>query len=214
MRGLIRFLLWLSILTAIVLGGLRLTIFRTIRLPTNDPVFEASLVPSISGGDTILLSRVSSPILGDLVLCPEPDAPERFIIGRIIAEAGANIEIRDGKPYLNGKAFIYQHNCDPTRVEYPHPDNEGETVSQVCQYEEIGHTLHRTGVVIPPATPEDLDYDIPQDFVFLLSDNRAFPYDSRDYGLVPIDSCRETVVGRLWSRKGWLDADNRLNYIP
>jgi len=31
---------------------------------------------------------------------------------------------------------------------------------------------------------------------------------------VDADSCKETVVGRIVSKDGWMDAKNRMVYIP
>ena len=63
-------------------------------------------------------------------------------------------------------------------------------------------------VMPPPA-----DVRIADDKVFLLSDNRLLPYDSRDFGLVDRDSCTETVVFRLFSKDGYFDADRRFMFI-
>jgi hypothetical protein len=62
-------------------------------------------------------------------------------------------------------------------------------------------------------TPEDRSYQVPEGQFFLVSDNRLFPYDSRDYGVVPIESCKETVALRLVSKLGWTDVEKRMTLI-
>ena len=49
--------------------------------------------------------------------------------------------------------------------------------------------------------------------LFLISDNRYLPFDSRDFGPVPKASCQETVVFRLVSRLGFSDVGSRLSWI-
>ena len=214
MRSLVRFLAWGLLAVGLLLGILRATVLRWFWLPTNDPIFETSVIPSLRGGDLILTSRITSPKFGDLVVCPEPDHPERYVIGRIIGEPGDEVEIINGEPRVGRYKFIVERNCDPGKIKYPNPDNEAEEVVQYCDMEAIANHLHRTGGLGGhEIRPETLTYTVTEGKFFLISDNRLYHYDSRDFGLVDIDSCKETVFLRLVSKEGWLDAENRLNYI-
>ena len=87
MRGLFRFLIWGGLIIGLLVGALRFVAIRWVRIQADDVVLSASLVPSLYGGDLILLQRVMKPTLGDLVLCPEPEYPERYVIGRVAGEA-------------------------------------------------------------------------------------------------------------------------------
>jgi hypothetical protein len=49
--------------------------------------------------------------------------------------------------------------------------------------------------------------------VFLVSDNRMFPFDSRRFGTLDEKSCKESVVFRLISADGFSDVENRLMFI-
>jgi hypothetical protein len=49
--------------------------------------------------------------------------------------------------------------------------------------------------------------------VYLVSDNRQFPYDSRDFGLVERATCKEMVFFRLLSAEGWKDVAHRFSLI-
>jgi signal peptidase I len=189
-------------------------VIRWVRLPTNDPVFEASVTPSLSGGDLIVLWRLGHPSFADLVLCPEPGHPERYVIGRIAGLPGDQVVLKDGDPMVNDKTFVFERNCDPTYFDVMHPDQPGELVKQQCEVEDMAGHLHKTGAVGGHRVlPEDLTFDVPEGQYFLLSDNRLFPFDSRHYGFVPRESCGEMVVLRLVSRRGWKDSPNRLRYI-
>ena len=214
MRTLVRLLLWAVIIVAGILAVARLTAFRWFRIPLDDPVLAASVRPSIWEGDLILTWRIIKPTFGDLVVCPEPDYPSRYVIGRIVGEAGDEVTLVHGVPTVNGKSFQNERSCDPPIFTFPHPSNEAEEVSQHCAWEAIANHLHMVGLpdghVVRAA---DVTIEVPEGKLYLLSDNRVFPYDSRDFGLVDADTCKETIIGRLVSKDGWMDSKNRLNYI-
>jgi hypothetical protein len=46
-----------------------------------------------------------------------------------------------------------------------------------------------------------------------VSDNRQFPWDSREFGAVPRATCTEAVVFRLVSKDGFFDVANRFTLI-
>lgn len=214
MRTLIRFLLWTALIVGLIVGTARATFFRWFQLPTNDAIFEASVQPTLQGGDWVLAWRLTKPRFGDLVVCPEPDYPERYVIGRIVGEAGDSVEIKDGKPAVPGVKFTLERSCTPGAVTYPHPSNEAEEVTLSCHWEEIANHIHKMGSTRGhKVRAENFQMDIGEGKFFLLSDNRLHPYDSRDFGPVDASTCTETIVGRIVSREGWMDSENRLNYI-
>lgn len=214
--SLTRFLVWTAIIIGVVIGALRLTILRWVRLPSMaaDPVFALSVLPTLEGGDLVLTVRVGTPDFGDLVLCPEPGAPQRFVIGRIFGESGDRVKITNAVPTVNGDSFVFERGCDPHIVTYPHPETHAE-VRQQCHMEAVAGSLHPTGSADGhKIVPENREYNVPDGRWFLLSDNRLFPYDSRDYGYVDASTCKERVFGRLVSERGWTDVDKRMDYIP
>ena len=213
MRGFFRFLVWMLILAGVLMGLLWAVGFRITRLPMNDPVFTVSLKPTLNEGDLVITQGISEPVYGDLVLCPEPGAEERYIIGRIIGEPGDQVVINNGKALVNGEGFRQEYNCNDSPFEYPHPNSDGEVVQQACGWEVIAGRTHKTGYITKAGRREKRDFQVPEEHFFIFSDNRQFPYDSRDFGTAQIDSCRATVIGRLWSKDGWFDSKNRLNYI-
>lgn len=214
MTTLVRFVLWSVIIIGSIIGIARLTVVRWVRIPEDDPVLSASIRPTIWEGDLILTWRLLRPTFGDLVLCPEPNYPGRYVIGRIAGEAGDRVSIQHGVATTNDKPYKSERNCDPSLFTFPHPSNEAEEVSQTCGWEAMANHLHKVGEIgNHQVSPADVVVDVPEGKWFLLSDNRVFPYDSRDFGFVDVDSCKETVVGRLVSKNGWMDSKNRLNYI-
>lgn len=212
MRGFARFLLWTTLVVLALVGALRATAIRWIRLPTDDPVFETSLQPTLAGGDLILTFRLGRPTFGDLVLCPEPDYPERYVIGRVLGMPNDTVGFHNGELQIAGRRFRSERNCDP--VTYPHPDNPEIEVTQNCDMIDAAGHLHPAGSLAGHTVPpSDREYIVPEDGYFLVSDNRLFPYDSRDYGAVPYESCKERVIFRLVGRKGWKDSSRRFDYI-
>lgn len=208
-----RFLVWAAIILGLFLGVLRAVAIRWFWLPTDDPVFEASIAPTLTGGDLIVAARVTRPVFGDLVVCPEPEAPERYIIGRIVGEGGDKVRLTNGAVFVNDKGFQSERRCDPSEFTLIDP-NSDEEIEQACYWEALANHLHMAGSVAGFKVPsEDREFEVEEGTFFLLSDNRLFPYDSRDYGLVEVESCKETVVARIVSAKGWMDAGRRLDYI-
>lgn len=213
MRNLLRFLVWTIVILGVLVAVLRATAIRWLKLPTDDPVFEASISPTLRGGDLILALRITQPVFGDLVLCPEPGAPHRYIIGRIVGEGGDSVRVTDGSIFVNGEGFRTERSCDPSTFTHFDP-NTGEEVTQQCQWEALANHLHQMGGIGGfKITPFERQFDVDEGMLFLVSDNRVYPYDSRDYGLVEADTCKETVVARIVSKDGWMDADRRLDYI-
>jgi signal peptidase I len=213
MRTLLRFLLWTMLILGLLGGLLRLTILRAWRVPNNDPVLEASLRPTMRGGDLVLLWRLTQPTFGDLVMCPEPEAPGRVVVGRIVGEAGDTVKIESGEPTINGEPFKNERMCDPRDFVTIDPD-DGTEVTQQCDWEVIANRVHMRGTIGGHKPPRNYsEVDVPPGHVYLLSDNRLFPYDSRDYGPVPREGCKETAVFRLWSKDGWVDKDARFTLI-
>lgn len=197
----------------LVIGVARAVAIRWLRLPIDDPIFEASVHPSLRGGDLILAVRITRPTFGDLVLCPDPEHPEHYVIGRIAGQPGDTVRMVNGQPFISGKASRIERICDPREFTLLSPHDESE-VTQSCVWEALANHLHMIGSVSGhKITPEEVEVRVEEGTYFLLSDNRLFPYDSRDYGLVDMNSCKETVVARLVSKDGWMDSKNRLDYI-
>ena len=82
MSRFLRYVGWTLLIVAALIGILRLTVIRWWQVPVGDPYLEASVAPSVRGGDWLILWRGSAPTAGKLVLCPEPKAAGRSVIGR------------------------------------------------------------------------------------------------------------------------------------
>jgi len=211
MSKFLRFLAWTLIIVGGLIGIARLTVIRWWQLPVGDPYLEASLAPSLRGGDWVLLWRGSAPIEGNLVLCPEPKAAGRLVIARILGEHDDQVKVKSGHVLVNGRSFESEGGCDPFTVRDPGSHQE---VEQPCRREVVGSRTHLRGEVqdsLP--SPKDDEVEVPSGQVYLVSDNRQFPWDSREFGPVERSTCVETVFYRLTSKDGFFDVPNRLMLI-
>jgi signal peptidase I len=213
MRKMFRFLFWVALITGSLIGIARLTAIRWWRVPQNDKFLTASISPSIWGGDLILMWRLTRPGFGDLVVCPEPKHPERVVIGRLVGEGRDELEVNGADITVNGKRMSIESNCAMgTFIEHD-PETSVE-VEQHCSVEEVGGGTHFRGEIPPQSVRRpDVKTSVPDGTVWLVSDNRLFPYDSRDFGPVPRETCTETVFFRLVSAAGFFDAKSRNQYI-
>lgn len=213
MRKAVRFLIWVVVILAVIVGIARLTALRWWRVPSDDPYLEASIAPTLRGGDLVLLWRLTKPRFGDLVICPEPDAIHRMVIGRIVGEAGDRVSVQGSTVSVNGARAETEHACVPARFTSEHPATSKE-LEQGCDMEVLGNSTHKRGSTSGhQALPTPVDTTVDPGKVFLLSDNRLLPYDSRDFGTVDRTTCFETVVFRVMSDKGYFDVKNRFNFI-
>jgi signal peptidase I len=213
MRRIFQIVFWTALVLGVVIGLSRAVAIRWWRVPTDDPYLSASVSPSIQAGDLILLWRLTPPGFGDLVLCPEPKRPDRVVIGRLVGESRDDIEINGADIYINRKRQIIESNCHPgTFVE--HDPSNGIEVEQHCSHEELANSTHKRGELLSRGVrPPDAKTTVPDGQVYLISDNRQYPYDSRDFGPVPRETCTETVFFRLVGAGGFFDHKSRNTYI-
>jgi signal peptidase I len=213
MRSLVRLLVWTLLICGAIVGLLRATSLRWWRVPEDDPWLVASVSPTLAPGDWVLLWRLTRPQEGDLVICPEPKAPERVVVGRVLATGNDVIDVSGTTVNLNSKSLRRESGCDGFSV--PHPKT-GQLVEQTCSVEDLDGSLYTRGNLIegfkPP--PAMQPFTVTPGQFFLVSDNRQFSLDSRDFGPVDASSCKETFVFRLWGRNGYFDPTRRFELIP
>src|SRR6478735_6849501 len=209
MSKFLRIVTWILVIAGVLIGILRLTVIRWWQVPLGDPILEASLTPTLRGGDWLILWRGTEPIQGALVLCPEPKTG-RPTIARVMAEGGPRVHVGE-QVLLNGHSFDTEGGCDSFSVKDP---TTGQETSQACRREVLGSRPNLRGEIVSSlAKPGEADLEVPSQHFYLLSDNRQFPWDSRDFGPVERSSCVETVVFRLVSKDGFFDVPNRLTLI-
>jgi signal peptidase I len=212
MRGLGRWLLWSFIGLGVIFGMLRAVAIRTWRVPVGDPYLEASIAPSLRGGDLVVLWRFTPPALGALALCPEPKHPERFVIGRMIGEERNTVRIDGTHVFVNERQLSSEGTCADDHFKVTPPQG-GPEVEQRCSLEVANGVIHPRGEAEATADLAKVELELKAGEVALVSDNRRYPYDSRDYGAVDRSTCKETVFFRLFGAEGFFDAARRFQYV-
>jgi signal peptidase I len=213
--SIIRFTVFFVVIVGALVGVLRLTCLRWWQVPEDDPDLAASIAPTLRGGDWIILWRATDPSFGDLVLCPDPEDPAEVVIGRIAGEPG-DLLVNDssGRLEINGSRITSDSACNVPRFTVEHP-RSGEEIELRCDIETLGGRYHQRALVPAkaPLKPIAGKREVAAGTVFLISDNRYLPFDSRDFGPLAKASCRETVIFRLVSRLGFSDVAARLSWI-
>lgn len=210
MRSFLRIVAWLAGVLGVAGLVLYAFVFDVWTVPADDPLLAASVEPTLSVGDVVLLARHTSVSRGNLLRCGDPQAPGRFVIGRAMACFGDRIELRDEVVSLDGRRTPSPRRCEPPDVVVRDPQTS-EEVSLVCSIEEYGEmtysALRAHDHPEPPTKAE-----VEAGHWFLVSDDRHLHLDSRDFGQIDPVGCQH-IVFRLVGAAGFGDAGKRLSII-
>jgi signal peptidase I len=211
MRTWFRIVFWVLGVVGAVALVLYVGFFDVWTVPVDDPMLSASIEPTLSAGDIVVISRHTDVSRGDLVRCADPQAPGRFIIARAISKFGDHIEVSGETVSIDGKRTASPRSCDPPNL-LIHDPQSNEDVNLTCSVEEYGDmnfsALRSTDHPEPPtkATIEAGKW-------YLVSDDRHVHLDSRDFGQMEPATCRH-IVFRLAGAAGFLaDGKKRLTII-
>jgi signal peptidase I len=210
MRTWFKILAWVAGILAIAGVALYAFVFDVWTVPTDDAMEAASIEPTLSAGDVVLLSRHTSVARGNLLRCPDPQAPGRFVIARAIATGGETLELRDEAVTVDGHRMPSPRACDTPTVLVHDPQSD-EDINLQCSVEEYGERdfwAMRAGDHPEPPTKAPVE----SGRWYLVSDDRHVHVDSRDFGQIDTSSCQH-VVFRLVGRGGFGDGKKRLSII-
>ena len=211
MRALWRFLLWFAGIVSIVLLALRLTVAETWKVPDDD-VLALSIAPSLDAGDLVVLWRGGERSFGELVRCTDPEDAQRWVVGRVAGLEGDVVEL-DGAGILKVNGTRYGTSDACTTSSFVLTDSKGNTFQATCSRVEMGGGWHFRARVAGRSPDRPTTHEVGPGRVYLVSDNRTLHDDSRDFGAIDVESCREAVVFRLWGREGFLGSSKRFEYI-
>lgn len=197
----------------VAIGGLaRLTIVDVWTIPEDSPRLGIALEPSVSAGDTVLMYTRGTPGFGDLVRCADPEDATRFIVGRIAGVTGDTVEVNGRDLVVDGKRYSGEMVCPTESATVIHPVS-GEKITLLCDQVQMGGHIHYRGYSSKNEIRTPTKAIVGHGMVFLLSDNRSFHDDSRDFGVIPHASCNRHIFFRLWSKGGWGESKGRLSYV-
>jgi signal peptidase I len=202
MGKLVRGLFWIAVVVAAVVGVGRLVFFNAWTVP-DDPKMAASVAPSLAGGDTILFMHRQAPGFGDLVRCSDTEDGTHFVVGRIVGLSGDVVETNGRELSVNSTRYIGEMACAQQRFTIPHPTSQ----VSIAGHPHLRGSSDRPGYASPTKTT------VGRGMVYLLSDDRTYHDDSRDFGTVPVESCTGRIVFRLWGKEGWGDDKRRMTFV-
>ena len=184
----------------LVLAGLALLAVLLLRLAVFSPykVPAGSMLPTIAVGRHIVVNKLATtPKRGHILVFGYPEHPEQDFVKRVIAVAGDRLEMKDGRPFINGwevpscklGAFTYTDDFESTahtgelRVEFL-----GDA-SYLTFYEAGGLEVTHAGPWLAKV-----------DESWVLGDNRNNSHDSRMWfggrgGGVPRELVRGAPMG-------------------
>jgi signal peptidase I len=214
--NLVRSIVFIMVVVGLLVLALRLTCLRWWQVPLDDADLAASVAPTLGAGDWVILWRATGPGFGDLVVCPDPEEPTEVFVGRIAAEGRDQLTIDErGSITVNNSRMRSEQACDPARFTVEHPSS-GDEIELRCDIETLGGVHHKRALIPDKAAlkpPPLKKREVEAGALYLVSDNRFLPFDSRDFGPLPQASCKETVIFRLVSRLGFSDVERRMTWI-
>jgi signal peptidase I len=210
MRTWFKLVAWLGGIVGAVGLVLYAVVFDVWTVPIDDPMESASIEPSLSAGDVVLLSRHTSVDRGDLLRCADPQAPGRFVIARAIAAPGETLELREEMVTVDGKRLPSPRACDTPTV-LIHDPQSNDDLTLHCTTEDYGdRDFSALRAVEHVEAPTKALVEAGR--WYLVSDDRHVHVDSRDFGQIDPATCLH-VVFRVVSRAGFGDSKKRLGII-
>lgn len=173
---------WLAVIAVAVLAALLIRVFVLQQFYISGPSMQTTLVSN----ERVLVNKLSYRLhdvnRGDVVVFDRVTTTGGVVqhddlIKRVIALEGERVEIRDCVVYIDEQQLVEPY-LDPAHLAQPDPSRRCSVASMAPQ-------------IIPPGQ------------VFVMGDNRAESFDSRQFG--PIDE--NLIVGRafvvIWPMGGW-----------
>ncbi len=166
-------------------AALRLWVVEPVR------VLTSSMAPTLQAGDVVLVWRLGSPGVGDVVLAKEPGDEGRRHLKRLVAGAGQEVELAQGRLYVDGSAVA--SSVPPETLAWIDTDCRDRSDEAI---EEQGRG--QRWQVFPGGG--HLRERVAEGGVWLLGDNRGGSSDSRHWGPVARPSLLGSVRAVVWSR--------------
>jgi signal peptidase I len=205
-RGFVRACVWIGAIFGAICLLLYLFVFDAWRVPGGDKQLLASLQPTLTADDLILVQRGRRPKNGELARCQSP-LGNAFVLGRVFGAGGDKVEVNDHGVSTNGVTLAARHGCPPVTLQHPVTET---LVTMTCGVAETG-AWSFSYLTSPDQSGGTHSAVVEAGKLYLVSDNRVMHQDSRDYGLVDESTC-EHVVYRLWGER-FTDSSRRFTLL-
>lgn len=176
-KGIIDFVM--DILETIVfIGSFFIVVYLFIMQPNQ--VKGASMEPTFDSGDYIMTSKVTykfrPPQRGDVIVFKSPKNPDIEYIKRVVGLPGDQVVIKNSQVFINDNLVPETYIAEATNVWDGGYAKEGVPMT------------------------------VPDNYLFVMGDNRPRSSDSREFGPIPIDSIIGYVFYRYYpsSKAGWI----------
>jgi signal peptidase I len=211
MRTWLHLVAWLVGVLTVVLLVLYAFFFDVWTVPADDPLLSASIEPTLSAGDVVVVTRRTTVARGNLVRCDDPQAAGRYVVARAMARFGDKLDILGEVVLIDGKHTPSPRSCDTPRVDLFDPQTN-ESVSLACTVEEYGEMAYSALRSEDHPEPPTRVMTVEANRWFLVSDDRHVHLDSRDFGQIDPATCQH-IVYRLVGAGGFGDTRRRLSII-
>lgn len=155
---------------------------RTYYIPS------ASMVPTLKVGDVLLVNkfeyRFTKPHEGDIVVFPPPVPTTDDYIKRVIGRPGDRLRIQSGTVYLNGKALNEPYIAEPPAYNLV-IRNYNIYVTEIGDPTSF-EPLDPSRANVPPRRFWTAPDRIPNNFYFMMGDNRNDSEDSHVWGFAQL----------------------------
>ncbi len=164
--------------TVVFIGSFFIVVYLFIMQPNQ--VKGASMEPTFASGDYIMTSKITykfrQPERGDVIVFKSPKNPDIEYIKRIIGLPGDKINIKNSQVYVNDKLITENYISDATNLWDGGYAKEGVPIT------------------------------VPENYLFVMGDNRPRSSDSREFGPVAVDSIIGHVFYRYYpaNKVGWI----------
>jgi len=152
-------------------------------------VASDTMEPGLARGDLLLLSRLSAPAVGDVVLVRLSADADRYL-GRVVALPGERVEVVDGELRVEGRS-LQTGGARRVPVSWHCVDREVEVVEEA--------RAPRHWEVVSDHGSSDPEI-VPDGAFWVLADHRPAGRDSRSWGPIEAPLITGVVVARLWRR--------------
>lgn len=175
---------------------------RTYKNEGSFRISGASSLPTLLPGDYVTGSGRTPIALerGQLVAFRHPTAHETFHVMRVVGIPGDTVQIREGKPHINGRPAVHTPLEDYVPPAHVGPATAFRQVLETLPNGRSYRTIHRnTGEPLRDTGP----VTVPDGHYFVLGDNRDDALDSRTptIGLVPADHIVHKLAYVWWSKE-------------
>ena len=154
--------------TVVFIGSLFIVIYLFIAQPNQ--VKGESMMPTFQNGNYSFTSKVTyklrNPQRGDVIVFHSPGNPDIEYIKRVIGLPGDTVLLKNTEVFVNGRKLNEPYTSDIT---LPLPNGYAQ---------------------------EDVPISVPEDYYFVMGDNRPHSSDSRDFGPITYES----IIGQVFYR--------------